>query len=165
MPPTGRAVDHRVSWNALLCACGSSFRRYRRSRVTAERVTGRNLDQDDPEAVGVLDPHLDQAPGLRHRLPQDRDSGRGQPGMLGVNIADLDPDHHPGPGRAGRVPGDLEQPLAEEEHQRGITRRAELPAYGQAQQVTVEAAAAVQVAGAQQDPAAQNVHATIPASR
>jgi hypothetical protein len=29
----------------------------------------------------------------------------------------------------------------------------------------VEAAAAVQVAGAQQDPAAQNVHATIPASR
>jgi hypothetical protein len=36
---------------------------------------------------------------------------------------------------------------------------------GQAQDVAVEAAAAVQVAGAQEDPAAQNVHATIPASR
>jgi hypothetical protein len=47
----------------------------------------------------------------------------------------------------------------------GIIRRAELRAYGQAQQVTVGAAAAVQVAGARQDPAAQNVHATIPASR
>jgi hypothetical protein len=31
--------------------------------VTAERVTGRNLDQDDPEAVGVLDLHLDRAQG------------------------------------------------------------------------------------------------------
>jgi hypothetical protein len=41
----------------------------------------------------------------------------------------------------------------------------ELPVHGQAQDVAVEAAAAVQVAGAQEDPAAQNVHATIPASR
>ena len=57
--------------------------------------------------------------------------------MLGVNSADLDPDHHRGPGRAGRVPGDLEQPLAEEEHQPGIIRWAELLAYGQAQQVTL----------------------------
>jgi len=52
-------------------------------------VTGGNLGQDDPEAVGVLDPHLDQVPGLRHRFPHYRDSGRGQPGMPGVNIADL----------------------------------------------------------------------------
>lgn len=126
-------------------------------------MTGRNLDQDDPDAVGVLDPHLDQAPGLRHWLPHNRDSGRGQPGMLGVNVPDLDPDHHRAAGRAGRLPGDLEQPLAEEEHQPGIIRRAELPVDGQAEQVTVEAATAVQVAGAQQDPAAQNVHATIPA--
>jgi len=127
-------------------------------------VTGGNLDQDDPDAVRVLYPHLDQAPGLRGRLPHDQDAGRGQPGVLGVNIADLDPDHHRGPGSAGRAPRDLEQPLAEEEHQPGIVRRAELPVDGQAEQVTVEAAAAVQVAGAQEDPAAQNVHATIPSS-
>ena len=128
-------------------------------------MIGRNLDQDDPDAVGVLDPHLGQAPGLRSRLPDNRDSSRSQPGMLGVDIPDLDPDHHRVPGRAGRVPGDLEQPLAKEEHQSGIIRRAELPADAQAEQVTVEAVAAVQVGGAQQDPAAQNVHATIPASR
>jgi hypothetical protein len=128
-------------------------------------VTGRNLGQDDPDAVGVLDLHLGQAPGLRYWLPHNRDSGRGQPGVLGVNIADLDPDHHRAPGRAGRLPGDLEQSLAEEEHQPGIVRRPELPVDRQAQQVTVEAAAAVQVARAQQDPAAQNVHATISSSR
>ena len=95
-------------------------------------MTGRNLDQDDPDAVGVLDPHLGQAPGLRSRLPHNRDSGCGQPGVLGVNIPDLDPDHHRAPGPPGAVPGDLEQPLAEEEHQPGIARRAELPVNGQA---------------------------------
>ena len=75
-------------------------------------MVGGNLDQNDPDAVGVLDPHLDQAPGLGYWFPHDRDSARGQPGMLGVNIPDLDPDHHRVPGRPGRVPGDLEQPLA-----------------------------------------------------
>jgi hypothetical protein len=72
---------------------------------------------------------------------------------------------HRVPGRVGRVPGDLEQLLAEVEHQPGIIRRPEFPVDGQAEQVTVEAAAAVLVAGAQQDPAAQNIRATIPASR
>jgi len=81
------------------------------------------------------------------------------------DIPDLDPDHHRAPGRTGRVPGDLEESRAEEEHHPGIIRRAELPVDGQAQHVTVEAAAAVQVAGTQQHPAAQNIHATIPASR
>jgi hypothetical protein len=93
-------------------------------------VTGGNLDQDDADAVGVLDLYLGQAPGLRYWLPHDRDSGRGRPGVLGVRISDLDPDRHRAPGRVGRVPGDLEQPLTEEEHQPGIARPAELPADG-----------------------------------
>jgi hypothetical protein len=78
-------------------------------------MTGRNLDEDDQDAVGVLDPHLGQAPGLRCRFPHNRNSGRGQPGVLGMNIPYLDPDHHRAPGRTGRVPGDLERPLAEED--------------------------------------------------
>jgi hypothetical protein len=49
-------------------------------------VIGRNLDHDDPNAVGVLDPHLDQTPGLGSRLPYNQDSSRGQPGVLGVDI-------------------------------------------------------------------------------
>jgi hypothetical protein len=63
------------------------------------------------------------------------------------------------------VPGDLEPSRAEEEHHPRIAGRAELPVDGQAQYVTVEAAAAVQVAGPQEDPAAQNVPATISAAR
>jgi hypothetical protein len=82
-------------------------------------VAGGNLGQDDPDAVGILDPRLDQPPRLGRRIALDRDSGRGQPGVLGVHIADLDPDHHRVPGRDGRGPGDLEQPLAEKEHQPG----------------------------------------------
>src|SRR5262245_24556071 len=58
------------------------------------------------------------------------------------------------------MPGDLEQSRAEEEHHPGIVGRAELPVDGQAQYVAVEAVAAVQVAGPQECPAAQNVHAT-----
>ena len=128
-------------------------------------MISRNLDQNDPDAVGVLDLHLDQAPRLWLPVPA-RSGLRPQPAERArVNIADLDPDHHRAPGLVGRVPGDLEQSLPEEEHQPGIVRRAELPVDGRAEQVTIEAAAAVQVAGPQQDPAAQNVHATIPASR
>ncbi len=63
------------------------------------------------------------------------------------------------------MPGDLEQSRAEEEHHPGIVRRVELPVDGQAQYVAVEAAAAVQVAGPQENPAAQNLHATISAAR
>jgi hypothetical protein len=63
------------------------------------------------------------------------------------------------------VPGDLEQSLTEEENGPGMVRRAELPADGRAQDVAVEAKAAVQVAGAHEDPAAQNVHTAISRGR
>jgi len=121
-------------------------------------VIGGNLDQNDPDAIGVLDPHFGQAPGLRRGSPDDGDSGRGQPGVLGVDIPDLDPDHHRVPCRDGRMPGHLEHARTEEEHHPGIIRRAELPVDGQAQRVAVEAAAAVQVAGPQQDPAAAELN-------
>ena len=51
------------------------------------------------------------------------------------------------------------------EHYSGIFLRPELPVDGQAQHVAVEATAPAQVAGAQEDTAVQNVHATISASR
>ena len=86
----------------------------------------------------VLNPHFDQPPGLRGGTPDDRDSGRGQPGVLGVDIPYLDPDDHRVPSRVGHVPGDLEQSRAEEEHHPRIAGRAELPVDGQAQYVAVE---------------------------
>jgi hypothetical protein len=74
-------------------------------------VTGGNFDENDPEAAGVLDLHLGQAAGLRSWLPQDRDCGRSQPGVLGVNIVDLDPDHHRGPGGSAECPDISSSPL------------------------------------------------------
>ena len=128
-------------------------------------MAGGHLDQDNPDAVRILDLHFDQPPGLGNRLPHDRNAGGGQPGVLGADVPDLDPDHHRPAGRAVGMPGDLEEPGTEEEDYPGIPWRAELPVDGQAEQVTVEAPAAVQVAGAQPEPAAQNVHAIIPPSR
>ena len=69
------------------------------------------------------------------------------------------------PASASRVPRDLKQSLAEEEHHSRMVWRAELPVDSQTQHVAVEAETAVQVAGADEDPAAQNVHAPIPPSR
>jgi hypothetical protein len=68
-------------------------------------------------------------------------------------------------GGPAACPETLSRPLAEEERQLGIVRQAELPVDGRAEHVTVEAAAAVQVARAQQGPAAQDVHATTASSR
>jgi hypothetical protein len=58
------ALQPRAEMRADAASGWSPWRR-RRSWVTAEGVIGGNLDQDDPDAVGVLDPHLGQAPGLR----------------------------------------------------------------------------------------------------
>jgi hypothetical protein len=65
----------------------------------------------------------------------DRYSDRGQPGVFRADIPHLDPDHHRAPGRPG-----------------------------QAEHVTVEPQAAIQVAGAQRDPAIPNARGVIPPS-
>jgi hypothetical protein len=57
-------------------------------------VIGWDFDEDDLDAVGVLDPHLGQSPGLGDRLPEDAGTGRGQPLMFSVDIPHLKPEHH-----------------------------------------------------------------------
>jgi hypothetical protein len=52
-------------------------------------VVGGDLDQDDPHAVRILDPRLDQAPGLFLRFSQHPDAGCGQAFVLGADIAYL----------------------------------------------------------------------------
>ena len=61
----------------------------RLSLVPAQRVIGGDFYQDDRDAIGVGDPHLDQSPGLRHRLPDHADPRRGQAGAGGADIPDL----------------------------------------------------------------------------
>ena len=78
---------------------GSAGRR--RSPVAAQRVIGGNFDQDNGDAVRVLDPHLSQSPRLVYRLTQDPNAGRCQPHMLGIDIPYLEPHHHRVPGTSG----------------------------------------------------------------
>ena len=106
-----------------------------------------DLDENDWHPVGVLDPHLDQSPGLGPGLLAHTDASGGQPLMLSVDIADLDPDHHRPSGGAGTVAGNLQEPRAEEEHQSRIGRGAELSVDRQAQHVAVETPALIQVGG------------------
>jgi hypothetical protein len=70
-------------------------------------MAGGNLDEDNLYPVGVLDPHLDQSPGLGLGFLEYTDPGGGQPLMLGVDIADLDPDHQRPSGTAGAMAGNL----------------------------------------------------------
>jgi hypothetical protein len=127
-------------------------------------MVGRNLDDNDPDPVRILDPHLDQPPGLGHRRPENADPGRGQTLMLGVDVPHLKPDLHRVPRGAAGAPGHLQQPAAEEEHRPRISRGAELPVDRQPQHVAVEAATSAEIGGPQQDPAAQDVHAPIVAA-
>src|SRR5215471_15011474 len=84
--------------------------------------------------------------------------------MFRGQVPYLKPDHDRVPPGAVAAPGDLEKPVAEEEHHPGIRRRAEFPVDRQAQYVAIEALAAGQIGRAQQDPAAQYLHATIMAA-
>jgi len=58
--------------------------------------------------------------------------------MLGVHISDLHPQPDPVSARFRRVTTDLEKTVAEEEHQAGRVRAAELSIDGQPQGVAVE---------------------------
>ena len=133
----------------------------RLARVAAQRVAGGDLDQDDPDAVGVLDPHLGQSPGLFGGLAQHPGPGRGQAAVLGPDVPYLQPDHDRAPGRPGGVTGHLKQSLAEEEHHAGIAGGPELAVHRQAEHVAVEPPAPVRVGRAQQDAAAQDLHPAI----
>ena len=130
-------------------------------------MIGGYLDQDDPDAVRILDPHLGQAPGLGLGSAQNASAGRGEPLVLGGHVPHLEPDHHRSSGSAstGSVAGHFQKSRAEKEHHPALGGRPELPVDRQTQHVPVEMLASVQVGGPQQNAAAQYVHATILAGR
>ncbi len=57
-------------------------------------MVGGNLDEDDLNAIRILDRHFDQPPRFLYWLPEDTDACRSQSIMLRTNIPDLEPDHH-----------------------------------------------------------------------
>lgn len=129
--------------------------------VAPERMSVGYLHDDDPYAVRIRDPHLHQPPGLAPRLAQDRDSSVSQPVVLGVDVSDLEPQRDRISGWVGGLTADLEKTVAREEDQAGRVGAAELSVDGQAQQVTIEAVAAGEVGGTQENSAAEYLHAAI----
>jgi hypothetical protein len=124
-------------------------------------VIDRNLDENDPDAVRIVDPHLGQSPGLGHGLSENTHADRRQPFVLSTNVSHLEPDHQRARGGTRSLPGHFQQSRAEKEHHSRVVRRAELPVDRQTQHVPVETAAPVQVRWPQQNPAAQYLHITI----
>jgi len=120
-----------------------------------------DLDEDDPDAVGIFDPHLRKSPRLGYRLAQDRNAGREQPSVFGVDVTNLQPDHHRVSGGLIGVPGDFQEATTEEEHNAGIVARAELPIYRQAEDLAIELSASAQVGRPHEDPAGQHLHGSI----
>jgi hypothetical protein len=97
-----------------------------------------DLDENDWYPVGILEPHLDQSPGLDLWFPQHLDSSCRLPFILSADVADLEPEHQRVAGGWGTVAGYLQKARAEKEHHSRIVRRAELPVDRQAQHVTVK---------------------------
>ena len=127
---------------------------------------GGNLDQDDPDAVGGprSTSGCRQAQGSAAGSPDDRDPGRGQLGVLARTFRIWIQIIAERPAWSALCPETSSNPWPRKNTTLGILRGA-TPGRGQAKYIAIEAAAAVQVAGPQRDPAAQNVHATISASR
>jgi hypothetical protein len=124
-------------------------------------VVRRDLDEPDPHAVRVLDPHLVEAPGFAARLAHD---ARAALRELLVGLRE-GPDLHPEPdavARAGAVAaaGHLEEPAAQEEHRAAR----ELAVHGEAQDVSVERGGDVRIDRAQQDTAGENLHGSDPSA-
>ena len=115
-------------------------------------MLGWHLDKNNAYPDRIGDPHLDQPPRFALRCPQDRHAGTGEPPMFGVDIAHLQPQR-----QRVRVPSDaatghLQETATEEEDECRVSRIAELPVYGETQNVAVELPAARQIGRAQQDP-------------
>src|SRR5206468_3301045 len=70
----------------------------RSAPVEAQRVIRRHLHQHDAHPVRVLDPRLDETPRLLAGGPQDRHARRRQPGLLGGDVAHLEPEGEPARG-------------------------------------------------------------------
>ncbi len=87
--PVGRPV------RSSMCGARAPGRRGARPSTdagpVAERMVRRDLHQDDRRAVRVGGPHLDQAPRLPHRGPDDLDTARPQFLARRCHVLDLQP--------------------------------------------------------------------------
>jgi hypothetical protein len=113
--------------------------------IATQRMIVGDLYEDDADTVGVRDPHLDQTPRLLAWRAQHGDAGGAQPLVLHLDGPHLQPDHDRGVGRLRGLPGQLKEPVPEEEDEAWVARRAELAVDRETEHVAIEPAAALAV--------------------
>src|SRR5437764_218021 len=83
-PSPTRRIDQRLPVDRFVARRGHEV------EAVADRMTLGHLDQDDANAVGILDPHLPQTPWHRLGLRDDGDLARGgQSLVLDVDVGNL----------------------------------------------------------------------------
>ena len=116
-----------------------------------------HLDDHQPEAIRIGDPHFIEPPRFAARLPKHLDSLRDEIGRRCGQVANLQPHR----GRRTRtrlgVPGHLEESAAKDKHR----ATGELSVDGKSQHVTVERRRTVSVPRVKQDAATQYLHTPV----
>ena len=121
-----------------------------------------NLDQNNSYAVRILDPHLNQPPGLLLRATHHRHSGSQEPPTLRFDVTHLNPKGQAAPRCMSRPATNLEEAAAEKEHKARVIRIAELSIDRQPQRVPVESSASLRLRRTQQNAATQHLHTLQP---
>jgi hypothetical protein len=128
--------------------------------VPAQGMVVGDFDQNDPNAVGIFDPHLDQAPWLQLGRLCDGHVGCCKSTVLGGRLTDLQPEC-----QALRallcLTRYLQQPVPEEEDDPRLLRWAELAKDRKPEDVAVERLRPPRIRRSQQDTAAQYLHGAI----
>lgn len=114
-------------------------------RPAAQRMIPGHLDNGDPHAVRISNPHLVQPPRLPPRLSQHRHAPVGQFAVGRRQVADLQPQRDRVTGRVLGSSGQLKEALPEEEHRAPSRPGPELPVDRQPEHVPVELPAALRV--------------------
>jgi len=118
----------------------------------------RNLDQDQDQAVWVGYAKLDQAPGFLDRTLDDWNPGRAQLLLRPAHVSDLEPKLCGRGGRLDAPVGQLEVTAAQEEDDAARVIVPKLPHRMEAEDIAIEAQAAVEIARMQHESAGKYLH-------
>jgi len=121
-------------------------------------MVGRNLHEDQHKPVWIGDAKLDQPPGLGRCALEDLHPGRTELLLCLPDVPNLQPQLRRACWRIDLLIRELQATAPEEEHDAAGITSAKLSHGMQAENITVETEAAIEIAGVEHEPAGQNLH-------
>ena len=118
----------------------------------------RDFDQNEQQAVWIGHPKLDEAPGLLHRTFDDRNPGGAQLLLGPADIAHLKPKLGRRRRRLRFPIGELQIAAAQEEDHAARVTLAKLPHRMEAEDVPIEAQAAIEIPRVEHETAGKYLH-------